>query len=1128
MARCLSDNTLTALLCDQLSAEERAEIESHIDQCDVCRNLAGELAASCLHSSSKTEDVPDIADLIEFASWQPPARIEEYQLIRFVGRGQMGQVYEAHDTKLDRRVAIKFLRASEPDAESRERFRTEARAIARLKHSAVVAVYRAGDIQGHPYIVSEFVVGHSLDRVPKPISHKASLRIDLGIARGLAAAHQAGVVHRDIKPANVMLGADDEIKLLDFGLAKLADTLPLATLAEDDSTHPIDIQISLTRSGAWLGTPRYMAPEVWRGEPATAKSDLYSLGCVLYELCSGRPPFLETDIHSLRRAVLSQDPDPLLRAAPSIDRAFAGLVMRCLQRNPQQRPEDAQAVRGKLEQIQTGKHAALIKLKRALLSPVGIVALIGTLGSMIWIGSKSGIDQWTAMTGKTRIKAKIPRTVAILGFRNLNGKAETAWISTALFEIMRADLAIGHELRLIPAELLNQMKRDLELSDTENLTQESFRKIRNYYFDVDLVLVGAYALHGDRLERGLRLEYQMLDAATGATLVKAADFIDGSDLFTLVTKTTNRLRKQLRLSAVNTADYNTARTSIPTSISTARAYAEGLMALQELNLVKARERFEFAARENPQDPLIHRALAKLYFSLGYTEKQRATAQRAFALSGNLRHEEQIAIEAMYNFSIMNYTRSIELQKRLFQQHPDNLEYAIELCNILNEAERHRESLDTINRIMKNFPNIERRDPRIDLIASTSHYELGDYQASMAAVKRAADIARAHGASYYLAKAYAHEGIIHYLKGDYLQAEQAYNLVADQLKETEQHHDLAWALLGGANSKVRLGKLAAAASSYQTQAENLRRTGSFNLMVWVLIFHSRAVLEMGNLKHSAQLAEEALRIANEYHNRSGVFGAALQLGYINMALGNLPSAQMNISYAQSALSPPTEADLRERDARSTGMIHLLQGKFEFFVNNTLAAHRHWRDAIHDLGSVNDLYQISLTRSALAELLLELHDVENAEGLARLAATSFQQMRATDAECQSRALLARAFLAQRRKGEAKQQIAWLHDYAARSESARTRILAVLVEAQINASSQSIADLQAARVAMEVLREEVTRIGYVPERFMINLALAELMLKMGKRAPARKLLQLQADEAHALGFGLYERKARTLLRL
>src|ERR1051326_3455727 len=156
------------------------------------------------------------------SDWQPPDEFDEFRIVRSLGIGAMGQVYLAHDLLLDRAVAVKFVLAAR-DPQARARVLEEARAIARLQHPNVVAIYRVADLDGHPYLVSEYVPGRALHQLERPMPWRRVLDIALDLARGLAAAHRRGVLHRDVKPANAILAEDGRAKLLDFGLARVMD-----------------------------------------------------------------------------------------------------------------------------------------------------------------------------------------------------------------------------------------------------------------------------------------------------------------------------------------------------------------------------------------------------------------------------------------------------------------------------------------------------------------------------------------------------------------------------------------------------------------------------------------------------------------------------------------------------------------------------------------------------------------------------------------------------------------------------------------------------------------------------------------------------------------------------------------
>jgi serine/threonine protein kinase len=305
----------------------------------------------------------------EPSDWSPPERFDGFVVERPLGAGGMGRVFVGRDESLDRPVALKFIASEAPEPAERQRFLVEARAIARLSHPNVVGVYRIGEAGGVPYIAYELVSGQSLDRLARPLSWPVVLRLAAPFARGLEAAHAAGVLHRDIKLANVVLSERGEVKLIDFGLAKVQG---LALVSADVAAPPAGAAANasssfgaitspkaetqgsrgLTRPGTVMGTPAYIAPEVWRGEPATARSDIFALGLVLYELLAGRLPHAGLDADRTGRYLVDNDVPPLRSVSPEIPESFAALVDRCVRRMPVQRYADATELRAELEQLQ--------------------------------------------------------------------------------------------------------------------------------------------------------------------------------------------------------------------------------------------------------------------------------------------------------------------------------------------------------------------------------------------------------------------------------------------------------------------------------------------------------------------------------------------------------------------------------------------------------------------------------------------------------------------------------------------------------------------------------------------------------------------------------------------------------
>jgi serine/threonine protein kinase len=274
-------------------------------------------------------------------------RLGPYEVLTLIGAGGMGSVYRARDSKLGRDVAIKVLPeafAADPDRVAR--FEREARAIAALSHPNILAIFDFGSERGVAYAVTELLVGATLRDKVGTVTPRKSIEYAIQIARGLAAAHARGITHRDLKPENLFVTTDGQLKILDFGLARYipvgSDTTTLAT--PDGSTEP----------GTVLGTVGYMSPEQVRGEPGDARSDIFSLGVVLYELVSGRRAFQRPTAAETMTAILRDDPPPLshktgdpILAVPTLAR----VVQHCLEKDPADRFQHASDVAFALEAL---------------------------------------------------------------------------------------------------------------------------------------------------------------------------------------------------------------------------------------------------------------------------------------------------------------------------------------------------------------------------------------------------------------------------------------------------------------------------------------------------------------------------------------------------------------------------------------------------------------------------------------------------------------------------------------------------------------------------------------------------------------------------------------------------------
>jgi Tol biopolymer transport system component/predicted Ser/Thr protein kinase len=285
----------------------------------------------------------------------PGSRLGPYDIVAAVGAGGMGEVYKARDPRLNRLVALKLLPAvAANDAERRERFEREAQAVAALNHPGIVTIHSVEQVGGQFFLTMEFVEGRSLaDAMPPAgMSLDRLLKIAIAVADAMAAAHQKGITHRDLKPANVMLGEgehDGRVKILDFGLAKLAEA-PIA--AAGATALPTSLPTTpITGEGRIVGTVAYMSPEQAEGKPIDARSDLFSLGVILYEMATGQRPFTGDTSISIISSIIKDTPKSITELNPSLPRDLGRIIRRALSKDLERRYQTAKDLRNDLEEV---------------------------------------------------------------------------------------------------------------------------------------------------------------------------------------------------------------------------------------------------------------------------------------------------------------------------------------------------------------------------------------------------------------------------------------------------------------------------------------------------------------------------------------------------------------------------------------------------------------------------------------------------------------------------------------------------------------------------------------------------------------------------------------------------------
>lgn len=419
MTRCPDPSTLERLFQGSLASAERAAVEGHIDRCPGCSATLAELArlfgSATWSGEAGSRSVPSQARHGE-PTWSSPADLGRYRLVRRLGAGGMGMVFEAEDLELHRRVALKILHA-DPGADlerTRARLLREARAMARTNHPNIVAVYDVGRIGEREregagsqvgeqvFLAMELVEGSTLTAWLRGRGRSEILAAFVMAGRGLAAAHATGLVHRDFKPDNVLIGADGRARVTDFGLALAARLV--APAGDGAGPASVDVGASMqiqTEQGTIVGTPAYMAPEQWRGQPADARTDQFAFCVALYEALIGVRPFVGDPLHALAHAVLTQPPRP----PTPLPRWLQAALLRGLARDPAARFASMTELLAVLERDRVGP-------RRVVLAVAGM-ALLAALagGGFAWATRASPAPERPAALAPTATQAAAPVAV---------------------------------------------------------------------------------------------------------------------------------------------------------------------------------------------------------------------------------------------------------------------------------------------------------------------------------------------------------------------------------------------------------------------------------------------------------------------------------------------------------------------------------------------------------------------------------------------------------------------------------------------------------------------------------------------------------------------------------------------
>lgn len=873
----------------------------------------------------------------------------------------------------------------------------------------------------------------------------------------------------------------------------------------------------------------------------------------------GKDAFLDTD-NSINgairkiRTVLRDDPEQprFIQTVSGTGYRFVAAVQTVHPASPipTVRPPDVsetEGLRSELAKLATSQPLIVLRQRRiGSWFAGGAAILLLALGAL----TLTSIRERLFLKPASALAFQSRRSVAVLGFKNLSGREDEAWISPALSEMLGAELAAGQALRIVPSEDVARMKLDLSLPAADTYSRDTLSKVRNH-LSTDMVVLGSYLALGKESGGKIRIDLQLQDTRQGETVIVISRDGAESDLASLVSQTGTNLRQKLNIGDVPTRDAPEIRATLPENSEAARLYVEGLSKLESFDALAARTTLEKAVAADPTHALSHSVLADAWSRLGYDAKAKDEAKKALDLSSTLPREQRLFIEGRYQEFVNDLPAAVEVYKTLRNYFPDNLTYGLHLASAQTRSGSGKDALQTIER-MRRLAKPASEDPRIGVEEATAAESLGDFRRAQQAAATAAETAQKRGSRLTLAEAQIREAWAWDRLGDLSKAEKEIYEVRDLAANAGNPQLNANALRGVGLVLYDKGDFEGALKFFQQALEINRKTGALRRVSVILTNVGNVLYEQGKLEEAKRYYEEGLKvdretayakgiasnqgsIANTLDGLGDLVGATQMqeqslegfraigdkrgeastlnnLGSVLLERGELASAKKNFDQAMVLQQQMGYQRGRGFSLTLLADVLLQQDQIE-------QAKKTIEQAIALRTEMKDESNVARNQVGLAEILLELQRPAEAESLARAASVVFENQKEDGSGSLAQTILSRALLAQ---GKAKQaKVAADHAISLSQKTADriSRFEAAIASAEVNAESGQTAE---AIKALESTAKEARLHGYLEYELETQLHLDKIELHSGHPTAGKASLKKLQGDAQAKGFLLLAHKA------
>jgi len=737
-----------------------------------------------------------------------------------------------------------------------------------------------------------------------------------------------------------------------------------------------------------------------------------------------------------------------------------------------------------------------------------ILVLLFVGGVVYFLRPKQRSPLVTAQAGASIAPIRVRRSVAVLGFRNLPGRPEDNWLSSAVSEMLNTELSAGGELRMIPGEDVAQAESELPLRNDDTLGRSTLQRFRSNP-GADVVVLGSYTMIPADPKRRIRLDVRLQDTARGETIAEESVSGDESDLFNLVSDLGGKLRRRLRVATPSEKIELATRAALPSNEKAARLYAEGRARLWSFDYFAARDLLSKAIEADPEFPLAHTALSDVWWHTGYDARARAEARRGLELSNQLSQEQQLLVEGQYQRTIQDWPKAVETYRSLFRLFPDNLDYGLLFASV----QMHLSAADSLQTLagLRHLPPPLGDDARIDMTEASAWINR-DFTKARAAAKVAIEKATAQGSPVIVSRTY---GILCQQEPSIEASEEAITVCRSALEASRAAKDTNGEAMMSTDLAALYylrGNIAESGKMLQQAVSEFRLVGNRDGVATALSNYADSRLSQGDLKEAKKLLEESIPEYQAVDDKEGVVLNLDSLGDICRQSGELDKAETRYRQAE-VIARAME------DKNATAYVLSGMGDVALDRGDLALASKRYEESLALRNQAGEKQSAAESRVSLARLAIEEGHASDAEASARSSQQQFHQEKQADDELSASIVLIDALLSQGKQGEAQKEMEATQPLGKESQNHFLRLQFELVSGRVLLNSGRT---EAAGSLLKDVNRDAQHYGFAGVGFENELALAELANKTNQSAKAQMEFHALQRSASSKGFGLIARKA------